>query len=192
MLSHHRNNFMKSLTNQPVIMRTCSIFSASLVVGSLASSLQLPATSGPFSLGTVSLELVDSSRTDPLAPSPQDYRELMVSLIYPTDVASCENVSFSPVFSPQTGTYFDNYYGVPNGTAASIISRSYLNAPLVDNELPILIFGHGFGASRLIYTSQLFVSLFSCNGSPIFMFWNVLECNTLGSVAGLTSPLVKI
>jgi 4-hydroxyphenylpyruvate dioxygenase len=35
----------------------------------------------------------------------------------------------------------------------------------------------------------LFVSLFSCNGSPTFMFWNVLECNTLGSVAGLTSPL---
>ena len=35
-----------------------------------------------------------------------------------------------------------------------------------------------------------FVTLFSCNRSPTFMFWNVLESNTLGSVAGLTSPLV--
>lgn len=136
-------------------MRICSIFSASLLLGASASSLQLPATSGPFPLGTVSLELVDSSRSDPLAPSPQDHRELMVSLFYPTDVTGCENVSFSPTFSSRAGPWFDSYYGVANGTAASIISRSYLNAPLVDNELPILIFGHGFGGSRLIYTSQL-------------------------------------
>ena len=32
------------------------------------------------------------------------------------------------------------------------------------------------------------VSLFSCNGSPTFMFWHVLECNTLGSVVGLMPP----
>lgn len=79
----------------------------------------------------------------------------MVSLIYPTDASNCENASFAPVLSPQTAPYFDNYYSVPNGTAASIISRSYLNAPLVENDLPILVFGHGFGGSRLIYTSQL-------------------------------------
>jgi hypothetical protein len=30
-------------------------------------------------------------------------------------------------------------------------------------------------------------SLFSCHESPSFMFWNVLEYNTLESVAGLTS-----
>ncbi|KKY36473.1 putative paf acetylhydrolase family protein [Diaporthe ampelina] len=50
---------------------------------------------------------------------------------------------------------FDAHAGVPNGTSASLISRSYLNAPLVNSELPILLFGHGFGGTRLIYTSQL-------------------------------------
>lgn len=138
-------------------MRTGSIISASLVAGALASGLQLPPTSGPFQVGTVSIELVDSSRPDPLAPEPQDNRDLMVSLFYPTNVTAPGqgNFSFAPVFHPDWATYFDVYTGIPNGTSASITSRSYLNAPLADSELPILIFSHGLGGSRLIYTSQL-------------------------------------
>lgn len=138
-------------------MRVCSIISASFVVGALASKLQLPPTSGPFPVGTVSLELVDGSRADPLAPEPQDHRDLMVSLFYPTNCTTPDhgNFSFAPVFTPSMATVFDNYAGVPNGTSANIISRSYLNAPLVDNELPVLLFGHGLGGSRLMYTSQL-------------------------------------
>ncbi|KAL1859641.1 hypothetical protein Daus18300_009506 [Diaporthe australafricana] len=135
-------------------MRIFSIASASLAVGALAANYQLPETSGPFPVGTVSFELVDDSRTDPLAPNLQN-RDLMISLYYPTDTAACKNISFAPAFPPQTAAGFDVYAGVPTGTGASIISRSYLNAPLVDSELPILIFGHGLGGSRLIYAAQL-------------------------------------
>lgn len=138
-------------------MRIFSIISASLFAGALASDYQLPPTSGPFEVGTVSFELVDSSRTDPLAPEPQDSRDLMVSLFYPTNVTTSEhgNFSFAPAFTPFMATVFDTHAGVPNGTSANLVSRSYLNAPLVDSELPILVFGHGFGGSRLIYTAQL-------------------------------------
>lgn len=148
---------MIGLGLQIVIMRVCSIISASFVVGALASSLQLPPTSGPFPVGTVSLELVDFSRADPLAPEPQDNRDLMVSLFYPTNCTTPDhgNFSFAPAFTPYMAAAFDNHAGVPNGTSANIISRSYLNAPLVDNELPILVFGHGLGGSRLLYTSQM-------------------------------------
>lgn len=149
--------FHNWLENQSVIMRIFSIISASLVAGALASNYQLPPTSGPFPVGTISLELVDSSRPDPLAPEPRDSRDLMISLFYPTDVTTPGdgNFSFAPVFGPYTAAFFDVYSGVPNGTSANIISRSYLNAPLVDSELPILVFGHGLGGSRLAYTSQL-------------------------------------
>lgn len=34
--------------------------------------------------------------------------------------------------------------------------------------------------------------LVTCHGSPSFMLWNILECNILGSVVGLTSVLVAI
>lgn len=138
-------------------MRIFSIISASLVSGALASNYQLPPLSGPFPVGTVSLELIDSSRADPLAPEPQDSRDLMVSLFYPTNVTTPDegDFSFAPVFGPYSAAFFDIHAGVPNGTSANIISRSYLNAPLMDSELPILIFGHGLGGSRLIYTSQL-------------------------------------
>lgn len=148
---------MISLGIQPAIMRIFSIISASFVAGALTSKLQLPPTSGPFPVGTVSLELVDYSRSDPLAPEPQDNRDLMVSLFYPTNITSPghENFSFAPAFSPAAAKLFDLQAGVPNGTSANIILRSYLNAPLVESELPILIFGHGLGGSRLIYSSQL-------------------------------------
>lgn len=157
MLFHNPNSFIVSLGNQPVIMRMLSIICASLVAGALASDYQLPPTSGPFAVGTVSFELVDGSRADPLAPEPQDNRDLMVSLFYPTDVTTPGhgNFSFAPVFTPFTAAVFDIHAGVPNGTSANLVSRSYLNAPLVDSELPILIFGHGFGGLRLLYTSQL-------------------------------------
>lgn len=138
-------------------MRVSSKISVSFAVGALASKWQLPPTSGPFPVGTVSLELVDYSRSDPLAPEPQDNRDLMVSLFYPTDITTPGhgNFSFAPAFSPSAPKLFDIQAVVPNGTSANIISRSYLNAPLVDNELPILVFGHGLGGSRLIYSSQL-------------------------------------
>ncbi|KAK7706613.1 hypothetical protein SLS64_007444 [Diaporthe eres] len=138
-------------------MRVSSIISVSFAVGALASKWQLPPLSGPFPVGTVSLELVDYSRSDPLAPEPKDNRDLMVSLFYPTDITTPGhgNFSFAPAFSPSAAQLFDIQAVVPNGTSANIISRSYLNAPLVDNELPILVFGHGLGGSRLIYSSQL-------------------------------------
>jgi hypothetical protein len=41
----------------------------------------LPNLTGPGLVGTVSLELVDWSRTDPLAPTPRP-RDLMVSVFY--------------------------------------------------------------------------------------------------------------
>lgn len=138
-------------------MRTFSIISASLVAGALASNLQLPPASGPYPVGTFSFELVDGSRTDSLASEPRDNRELMVSLFYPTNVTipGHGKFSFAPVFTPYAAGVFDTHTGVPNGKSASIISRSYLNAPLVNSELPILVSGHGLGGSRLIYTSQL-------------------------------------
>src|SRR5207249_794546 len=44
--------------------------------------LRLPAPSGPYPVGTVTLRLVDASRTDPWVAS-QPYRELMISIRYP-------------------------------------------------------------------------------------------------------------
>ncbi|KAI3395359.1 hypothetical protein diail_1415 [Diaporthe ilicicola] len=137
-------------------MRICSITPALLAVGALASGYQLPETPGPFPVGTVSLELVDYSRIDPLAPSSSTQnRDLMVSLFYPTDPTALGNPSFAPLFPDQIAVVADSYAGFPTGTAASMISRSYLNAPLADSELPILIFGHGWGGTRLIYTAQM-------------------------------------
>src|SRR5262245_44431459 len=59
-----------------------------IVAGAIASPspdmplLSLPAPTGGYPVGTLSLHLVDRSRIDPLAPT-RRYRELMVRLWYP-------------------------------------------------------------------------------------------------------------
>jgi hypothetical protein len=55
-----------------------------LVVVGLAYSqtISLPALAGPNAVGTVSLELVDTTRQDPLSPTPKP-RDMMLSVFYP-------------------------------------------------------------------------------------------------------------
>ncbi|KAH8882076.1 hypothetical protein GQ53DRAFT_588173, partial [Thozetella sp. PMI_491] len=116
----------------------------------------LPSVTGPLPVGTVALELVDHSRLDPLAPSPQP-RTLMASLFYPTTQKAIDSgiytlASYMPSLAAAA---LDEFLGAPAGTAESIVTQSYLDAPIANDNFPVLIFSHAFGASRLLYTAQL-------------------------------------
>ncbi|KAK8122913.1 hypothetical protein PG984_011583 [Apiospora sp. TS-2023a] len=129
--------------------------------------LQLPELRGPHPVGTVGFELIDDSRQDPLAPSPQ-LRELMVSVFYPTTQSAVRSGDYHLVryMSPRTVAAFPQYLGTSEG-AAEILTRSYLGAPLCNvtgteedendaNEaFPVLMFSHGLNSSRLLHTAQL-------------------------------------
>jgi predicted dienelactone hydrolase len=119
-------------------------------------SLQLPGLTGRFSVGTVILELVDTSRIDPFAPSRQP-RDLMVSVFYPTSEAALRigNYSFAPYFSsPKTASAFNIY--LSNSTEIlQIVMQSYDQAPITKTNFPMLIFSHGLGSSRFMYRAQL-------------------------------------
>lgn len=117
---------------------------------------QLPNITGPFPVGTISLELVDSSRNDPLAPDTRP-RALMVSIFYPTSEDSLRsgNYSLAPYLPPQTAAAFDSLYSLPAETGASVVTQSYQGAPIASTDFPVLIFSHGFTGSRLLYTAQI-------------------------------------
>lgn len=127
-----------------------------LVAVAKATYYQFPSLTGPFPVGTTSLELIDYSRNDPLAPSPRP-RALMVSLFYPTTTAALAagNYTVAPAFPPRTAALFDEYIQASTGTAESLITQSFLNVSLASPDFPVLIFGHGFGGTRLLYTAQL-------------------------------------
>lgn len=128
----------------------CLLFAAIRV-----STIQLPDLTGRYPVGTVSFELIDYSRNDPFAPSSQP-RDLMVSVFYPTSMGAVRssNYSLTSYFSPKTAAAFSKYLG--NSTELlKIATQSHVNATIASNNFPILIFSHGFGGSRFMYTAHL-------------------------------------
>ncbi len=128
----------------------------SINCGSWGREYPTPVLTGRYPVGTVSLELIDDSRIDQAAPTPQP-RSLMVSVFYPTSqtTARSANYSFAPYFSSsKTAAAFDVYLG--NSTEIPrITTQSYHHAPITSGDFPVLIFSHGLGSSRLMHTAQL-------------------------------------
>ncbi|KAI0107276.1 platelet-activating factor acetylhydrolase [Nemania sp. FL0031] len=128
------------------------------VLASLAFALEVkaklfvPELTGPYKVGTTVLELIDYSRQDPFAPTPQP-RDLVVSLFYPTDGHSkcAKNYSLAPQFPPGTAAALDTFIN-STGTAESLFTRSYDGAPLSRPDLPLVLLGPGLGTSRLLYS----------------------------------------
>ncbi|KAI0878109.1 platelet-activating factor acetylhydrolase [Hypoxylon argillaceum] len=125
----------------------------SLALASEAKAKVLvPELTGPYQVGTTVLELVDYSRQDPFAPTPQP-RDLVVSLFYPTGdhTKQVKNCSLAPQFPPGTAAALDVFIN-NTGVAESITTRSCTGSPLSWPDLPLLLLGPGLGTSRLLYS----------------------------------------
>ncbi|KAI1434321.1 platelet-activating factor acetylhydrolase [Xylaria sp. CBS 124048] len=133
-----------------------TFISLALVLGVRASAnVHVPALTGPHKVGTTVLELIDSSRQDPFAPTPQP-RDLVVSLFYPTNLESSgyrTNCTLAHQFSPGAAAGFDAELNA-TGVVESIITRSCLDAPLSRPDLPLVFLDHGLGTTRLIHSDM--------------------------------------
>lgn len=113
------------------------------------SKLPLPAPLGSYSVGTTSLEMIDHSRMDPYASTPQP-RAIMVSLFYPT---TDTHKPFAPYLPAKLAAIADQYLGLPAGFIESIQPQAHLNARLEEiPDIPIILFSPGLGAAREEYT----------------------------------------
>ncbi|KAI0533519.1 hypothetical protein GGR58DRAFT_516842 [Xylaria digitata] len=119
---------------------------------SAASVVPLPKLKGPYKVGTSVLELIDSSRTDPFAPTIQP-RDLVISLFYPTESKAECNLALQ--FPPLTAAYIDEVYNDTKASAERILTQSCLDSPLSHPELPLLLFGPGLGNYRTYYSAEL-------------------------------------
>jgi dienelactone hydrolase len=121
----------------------------------LSLNLTLPKPIGPSLVGTTSLELLDTSRLDPLAPDVR-YRDLMLSIFYP--IQHTRHYTLAPDFSPLYAAYLETSLGIPPGLAVTATSSAYANAylhPDSSSQPRILIFSPGYGDSRQDYTATL-------------------------------------
>jgi len=122
----------------------------------------LPAPSGPYAVGRLSLDLVDSARVD--GTSPTQRRQLMVYVWYPAAATGGRaEAPYVPGFarlqqvigdSAMHGEFRAAFDRVASG---QVSSGAFSGAPPAKSteRFPILLFSHGFGESSLTYAAIL-------------------------------------
>jgi predicted dienelactone hydrolase len=107
----------------------------------------LPAPTGPERLGTVSLHLVDTARTDPWVPS-HPAREIMAQIWYPAQ--NTRGYPAAPWLSPGAVPHFAEAFGLPAETVRSTSTHGRVGAP-VDRKpggRPVVLYSPGLGGDR--------------------------------------------
>ncbi|WP_433727946.1 alpha/beta hydrolase family protein [Actinoplanes sp. CA-051413] len=108
--------------------------------------LTLPAPTGPAPVGTVSLHLVDRSRPDPWA-GPGRYRELMISLWYPTHPGDHHPVA--PWLTAGAGAAVLASEDIPPGKVVLPLTHGHEGSPVRrGHPLPVVLYSPGNDAIR--------------------------------------------
>ncbi|HEX6097727.1 MAG TPA: alpha/beta fold hydrolase [Thermoanaerobaculia bacterium] len=120
-----------------------------LVASAAAPRLLEPA--GSQAVGTRKLTWTDAERNDPVAGAP---RQVVVQVWYPA--RSARGTRPAPYIMEldalrgdlKTRLRFDD-----PAILADVATHASLNAPIADRKLPVVLFSHGFGTARAMYTS---------------------------------------
>ncbi|HQO35922.1 MAG TPA: hypothetical protein PLG59_14760, partial [bacterium] len=124
----------------------------------LPAGVRLPQTTGPYSIGTFLVHLIDESRGETFTDDPNDKRELMVQVWYPANPPEGQSPGlvcpgfaavrsfFMAPFSVQT--YF--WDGLEVLVKNAVWDAAVLNRGL---QYPVLIYSHGNGGFRWMNVS---------------------------------------
>jgi predicted dienelactone hydrolase len=106
----------------------------------------VPIPTGPSSVGTRVVDLVDSTRNDPFLANGAK-RELLVRFWYPASLnQGCEPAEYT---SPRVWSYFSELVGIP---LPEVRTNSCWNAPITDGAHPVVVFTHGYTGTFTDYT----------------------------------------
>jgi predicted dienelactone hydrolase len=111
----------------------------------------LPAPTGDKRVGSTSLYLKDTSRPDPWVPT-VPYRELMVSLFYPTATTKGPKTQY---LTPEESTALltDSGLDVPPDWLSTMVTNSVANARPAGRNLPLIVLSPGYTHPRAILTA---------------------------------------
>jgi predicted dienelactone hydrolase len=140
-----------------VALGTASVTGAARAATSPADpvplSLRLPAPTGPHRIGTVSLHLIDNTRTDPWVPGNR-VREIMVQIWYPA--ATVRGFPTAPWLSAGAVAHFEQSQGLPAGAVRLPPTHGHLGAPAKSgHRRPVLLYSPAFEADRGFATAQV-------------------------------------
>lgn len=109
--------------------------------------LTLPAPTGRHAVGTVSLHVVDASRSDPWVPA-QPFRELMIQLWYPA--ATVHGYPRAPWLSSAAASVYERSNGLPAGVLRWPTTHAHVGAAMDRRPggRPVVLYSHGLGGER--------------------------------------------
>jgi hypothetical protein len=132
-----------------------------LLYGALTTLAALPAPTGPYAIGRVTVEWVDRSRIEPLSAD-RGFRTLMVDIWYPADASQGPSAPYldAATFERAIGKeglrrqLGDAYEAVTTGrvTTHAVVSARFSRSV---GRAPVLIFSPGGGLVRELYAAQL-------------------------------------
>jgi predicted dienelactone hydrolase len=115
-----------------------------------AAMIELPAPTGPFSIGTKIFNWVDRSRHEQASRNPADSRQLIVQLWYPSKEWSGPVSPYVPMLNSYRHIWEDSDVNVASRT----LTHSRLNAkPMSSLQFPVVLLSHGWQGTRSEYTS---------------------------------------
>lgn len=125
------------------------LLGAAAALSIFAPIFQIPSPSGPFSIGTQDLHLVDTSRPELFTDDPDDHRQLLVRVWYPAEPTTGEALQAYWPEVKHGGPLLLKQLGLPTfllDYMALIPSHSYGNAAIApaSSKYPVLVFSHGY------------------------------------------------
>jgi predicted dienelactone hydrolase len=141
---------------------------------SAATRLTLPAPTGHYRLGTVSLDLIDTSRPDPWVPA-IPFRELIVQFWYPA--AEVEGFPRAPYFTPITARAYEQAQSLP--VINWPVTHAHVGAPVHPRAggWPVVLFSPGQGGERSDTTSL--VEDLASRGYVVVTIDHIHDCNVV-------------
>jgi pimeloyl-ACP methyl ester carboxylesterase len=114
------------------------------------NQLELPTPTGPLAIATKIYVWTDRSRNEKASNNPQDFRQLVVQVWYPTEDVSGPTTPYVPMLSAYRKVWDD----ADVKAAERVVTHSRLDKkPRTGMNFPIVIFSHGWQGTRSEYTS---------------------------------------
>ena len=131
------------------------------VGGEIFSTVRFKRPSGSYAVGTLGMEVTDSSRLEDALPGEQKFRRLILQFWYPAKkTEGTSKASYHPnpdVFNNDVANLFTSIPQLLLKRLSRSRTNSLANAPLSDaeNSYPVLVFSHGMDGMLFLNTFQM-------------------------------------
>ncbi len=145
--------------------KTCGQNNNDKIGGLKEATPALPTPSGPFGIGRIGYEWIDTSRPDTYSANPDAHRDLMVYLWYPaprtepgnsgTYLPGAKQMDANAEVQSRVGDEFGAAWKLI--VSGDLVSHAVENGPVAKSpkRFPILLFSHGMGGMGFEYTSLI-------------------------------------